>query len=75
MIKIGILGSGEVGKTLAKGFLKHGYQVTIGSDHLEKLEKFKSENPAVDTASFEQASLGADVIILCVKGTIAEKIV
>ena len=75
MIKIGILGSGEVGKTLAKGFLKHGYQITIGSDHLEKLEKFKSENPALDTASFEQASLGSDIIILCVKGTIAEKIV
>jgi len=75
MINIGILGSGEVGKSLANGFLKHGYQVAIGSDHLEKLEKFKSENPTVDTASFEQVSLGADIIILCVKGTIAEKIV
>ena len=41
MVKIGILGSGDVGKTLAKGFLKYDYQVMIGSDHVEKLEEFK----------------------------------
>jgi predicted dinucleotide-binding enzyme len=37
MTKIGILGSGDVGKTLAQGFLKYDYQVMIGSDHPEKL--------------------------------------
>ena len=26
--KVGVLGSGDVGKTLAKGFLSHGYQAT-----------------------------------------------
>jgi 8-hydroxy-5-deazaflavin:NADPH oxidoreductase len=75
MIKVGILGSGEVGKTLANGFLKHGYQVAIGSDHPEKLAEFKLGNPTVETASFEQASQAADIIVLCVKGTVAEKIV
>ena len=45
MVKVGILGSGDVGKVLAKGFLKNGYQVAIGSDHPEKLTEFKRENP------------------------------
>jgi len=31
--KIGILGSGIVGKTLAEGFKKHGYEVRQGSRH------------------------------------------
>ena len=75
MTKIGILGSGDVGKTLAKGFLKYDYQVAIGSEHVEKLAEFKKENPKMETATFEQAAQSADIVVLCVKGTVAEKIV
>ena len=75
MVKIGILGSGDVGKTLAKGFLKYDYQVMIGSDHVEKLEEFKQENSKVETGTFEQSAQWADLVVLCVKGTVAEKIV
>jgi predicted dinucleotide-binding enzyme len=75
MAKVGILGSGDVGKTLAKGFLKHGYQVAIGSDHAEKLAEFKRENPQIETVTFEQAAQSGDIVVLCVKGTIAEKII
>ena len=75
MTKVGILGSGDVGKTLAKGFLKHGYQVAIGSDHAEKLEEFKGDNPQIEIATFEQVSQTGDIVVLCVKGTVAEKII
>ena len=75
MVKIGILGSGDVGKTLAKGLLKYDYNVMIGSDHVEKLEEFKRENSKVETGTFEQSSQWADLVVLCVKGTVAEKIV
>jgi predicted dinucleotide-binding enzyme len=75
MVKVGILGSGDVGKTLAKGFLKNGYQVAIGSDHPEKLAEFKRENPEMETATFEQAAQSGDIVVVCVKGTVAEKIV
>ncbi|MDQ4014763.1 MAG: NAD(P)-binding domain-containing protein [Thermoproteota archaeon] len=75
MVKVGILGSGEVGKALAKGFLKNGYQVAIGSDHPEKLTEFKRENPEMETATFEQAAQSGDIVVVCVKGTVAEKIV
>ncbi|MDQ4066377.1 MAG: NAD(P)-binding domain-containing protein [Thermoproteota archaeon] len=75
MAKVGILGTGDVGKTLAKGFLKHGYQVAIGSDHPEKLAEFKRENLQIEIAMFEQAAQSGDTVVLCVKGTIAEKII
>lgn len=75
MVKVGILGSGDVGKVLAKGFLKNGYQVAIGSDHPEKLTEFKGENPEMETATFEQAAQSGDIVVVCVKGTVAEKIV
>ena len=75
MAKVGILGSGDVGKTLAKGFLKHGYQVAIGSDHAEKLAEFKRENPQIETVTFEQAAQSGDIVVLCVKATVAEKII
>lgn len=75
MAKVGILGSGDVGKVLAKGFLKHGYQVAIGSDHAEKLAEFKRENPLIETDTFEQAAQLGDIVVLCVKGTVAEKII
>jgi predicted dinucleotide-binding enzyme len=74
MAKVGILGSGDVGKTLAKGFLKHGYQVAIGSDHAEKLAEFKRENPQIETATFEHAAQSGDTVVLCVKGTVAKKL-
>lgn len=75
MTKVGILGSGDVGKTLAQGFLKYDYQVMIGSDHPEKLEEFKNENPKVETATFEQSAQWAELVVLCVKGTVTEKVV
>jgi predicted dinucleotide-binding enzyme len=69
MTKIGILGSGEVGKALSKAFMGHGYQVVLGSDHVEKTAEFKKENPELETASFEQCARLADLTVLCVKGT------
>jgi predicted dinucleotide-binding enzyme len=73
--KVGIIGSGDVGKTLAKGFLMYGYQVAIGSDHPEKLAEFKRENSQIETVTFEQAAQSGDIVVLCVKGTVAEKII
>jgi 8-hydroxy-5-deazaflavin:NADPH oxidoreductase len=75
MTKIGILGSGEVGKALSRAFMGHGYTVVLGSDHAEKTAEFKKENPELETASFEQCARLADLAVLCVKGTAAEKVV
>jgi predicted dinucleotide-binding enzyme len=75
MVTVALLGSGDVGKTLAKGFLKYGYQVVVGTDHAEKLADFKNENPGVRIDSFKQAANSAEVVVLCIKGTAAESVI
>lgn len=69
-MKVGILGSGEVGLTLAHGFEKHGYQVVIGTKHPEKKIDWKGE-----LASFENAAQQADLLVLAVKGGVAADVV
>ena len=36
-MKIGVLGSGDVAKALAGGFVKHGHQVVLGTRDAAKL--------------------------------------
>lgn len=43
MKKVGIIGTGEVGKTLALGFQKHGWSVQIGSRDPKKLDDWVNE--------------------------------
>jgi len=70
---IGIIGSGIVGQTLANGFVKHGYAVTIGTNTPEKREELKSKtNARAIVGSFEDAALFGDVVVLATKGTAAE---
>ena len=41
-MKVGIIGSGVVGQTLAAGFLKHGHQVEIGTRDPAKLKDWSA---------------------------------
>lgn len=66
MAKIGILGSGTVGQTLAKGLKQLKNEVMIGTNHPEKLEQLKKDNIAV--SNFSDAAKFGDILILAVKG-------
>ena len=44
-MKVGILGSGEVAKTLGAGFLKHGHDVMLGTRDNGKLADWAAQNP------------------------------
>ena len=70
-MKVGILGSGDVGKTLAAGFIKHGHPVMIGTRTPDKLAEWKQKNPRGQIGSFEDAAKFAELIVLAVKGTVA----
>jgi len=71
--KIGIVGSGIVGQTLANGFVKHGYAVTIGTNTPDKREELKSKtNGKAIVGSFEDAARFGNVVVLATKGTAAE---
>ncbi len=73
--KLGILGSGQVAQILASGFLKHGYQVAIGTSDVSKLDDWKKKNKNAHVGSFESAAKFGDKIVLAVKGTSAEALV
>jgi 8-hydroxy-5-deazaflavin:NADPH oxidoreductase len=70
--RIGIIGSGIVGQTLATGFLKHGYHVTVGSGTPGKLAQWLEKNPLGKTGSFEEAIDFAQILVLAIKGLAAE---
>lgn len=71
-MKIGILGSGTVARTLAAGFLRHGHAVTLGTRNPTQLAIWQSEHPQATLGSFADAATFGDVLVLAVKGTAAE---
>jgi predicted dinucleotide-binding enzyme len=70
-MKVGILGSGEVAKTLAGGFLKHGHEVMLGTRAPAKLADWRARNSGARIAGFAEAAGFAELIVLAVKGTAA----
>ncbi len=73
MKKIGIIGSGVVAKALADGFLKHGYQVKMGTSDPAKLAQWKSAAGSHGSVgSFAEAASFGEIVVLAVKGTAAE---
>jgi hypothetical protein len=76
MTKIGVLGSGAVGKVLADGFLKHGYDVMVGSREPGKLAGWQAAaGGRASIGTFADAARFGDVVVLAVKGTAAEEAV
>lgn len=75
MNKIGILGSGDVGKTLGSGFIKHGYEIKIGTRDKSKLEEWqKQEGSMAHIGSFEEAAAFSEAVVLACKGHAAEDV-
>jgi len=70
-MKVGILGSGDVAKALAGGFLKHGHQVMLGTRDTAKLKDFVAAQKGLQTGSFAEAAKFGEVVVLAVKGTVA----
>ena len=74
--RIGVLGSGAVGTTLANGFLKHGYEVMRGSREPAKLAGWKLDAGAHSAiGSFAEAAAFGEIVVLAVKGLAAESVI
>lgn len=76
MKRIGILGSGIVGTTLANGFLQLGRRVMIGTRSPEKVMEWKAnggENAFIGTP--QEAAAFGETVVLAVKGTAAEDVI
>jgi len=70
-MRIGILGSGGVGKTLAAGFLAHGHDVTIGTRTPAKLSEWAAEHRNGKIGTVADAVATSELVVLAVKGSAA----
>lgn len=67
-MNVGILGSGEVAKTLGAGFLKHRHTVMLGTRDANKLADWRAKNPGGKVGSFAEAAAFGELLVLAVKG-------
>jgi|SRR5579872_3533409 len=79
--KIGVLGSGVVGRTLAEGFLKHGYEVMLGTRDPARGEvpawvaKHAASNPGAQAGTFRETAGFGEIVVLAVKGIAVEEVI
>jgi len=70
-MRIGILGSGVVAKTLAAGFIAHGHETMLGTRDPARLEPWLAQNPKATVGSVADAAAFGEVAVLAVKGAVA----
>jgi predicted dinucleotide-binding enzyme len=73
-MKIGIIGSGIVGRILATAFLKEGYEVMLGTRDTSKPEvvKWKKENADGRTGTFAETAGFGQLLLLATSGLATE---
>lgn len=72
-VRVGILGSGDVGRALATGFASLGHDVRIGSRSPEKLSDWAAAaGPRILTGTFEEAARFGDILVLATLGVATE---
>ena len=74
-MKIGIIGSGIVGRVLASAFLKESHEVMLGTRDVSKDEvvQWKNENANGHIGVFEETAAFGEVLVLAVAGGVAEE--
>jgi predicted dinucleotide-binding enzyme len=72
--RFGVLGSGEVGQTLAKGLATNGYEVRIGTRTPGKLAKF-SRSTGIKEGTFQEVAAWAHALVFAVLGKAAMEVI
>ncbi len=73
MMRVGVLGSGDVGKVLARGFISLGHEAKIGSRDPEKLAEWvNAAGKGASAGTFDEAARFGDLIVLATLGAGAE---
>jgi predicted dinucleotide-binding enzyme len=74
-MKIGILGSGYAGQTLARAFAARGHEVRIGTRDPGKLSRWLAEaGPAASAVSVTECARWAELIIVSILGSAVEAV-
>lgn len=75
-MKVGIIGSGVVGKTLGRGFAEMGHNVKIGSrsPNNEKLKEWRKEaGGETSTGTFAETAAFGDILVFAVIGSAVDE--
>jgi predicted dinucleotide-binding enzyme len=74
-MKIGILGSGIVGRVLGSAFLKEGHEVMLGTRTISKDEvvKWLDENKKGKAGTFGETASFGELLVLATGGSVAEE--
>lgn len=70
-MRIGVIGSGMVGQTLADGFARKGHEVRIGTRDATRLAEWSKTHPGVSVGDPAAVAAFAEIVVLAVKGTAA----
>ncbi len=74
MRRVGVLGSGNVGQGLGRGFARHGFDVMLGTRNPEKLAAWREEKPGPrQVGSFAEAARHGDLVVLATLGSGTEE--
>jgi len=69
-MRVGILGSGDVAKSLARGFLKEGHEVMLGSREPAKLDSWvRDTGRGASSGTFSETAKFGELAVLAVHGT------
>lgn len=74
--RVGVLGSGEVGRCLAVGFGSRGHEVMIGSrdpGKPELREWLSEEGAGIEAGTFAETAAHGELLVLALLGTAAEQ--
>jgi predicted dinucleotide-binding enzyme len=77
-MKVGILGTGDVGKALGNGFIALGHEVMMGSraaGNPKAKAWVESAGGKAREGSFKDAAKFGEIVALCTLGTVSEEIV
>lgn len=75
--KIGILGTGDVGRALGSGFVALGFQVKMGAreaNNAKAAEWVQKAGPNASAGTFADAAAFADIIVLATLWTATERV-
>ena len=75
-MRVGVVGSGQVGRALAAGFAAHGHEVTIGTRDPEgndELQAWAAQHDDVAIGTFAAAAEAGEVVVLATRGTAVEE--
>ncbi|MGF6597684.1 putative dinucleotide-binding enzyme [Paraburkholderia sp. GAS448] len=76
-MKVAVLGSGDVGRALGAGFLKHGHDTMLGTRDTGKKEvqDWVRQNAGARAGTFDEAAQFGEIVVLAVLGRIAPSVI